>query len=170
MMQLVIFVYLTDFLSSPKATGKGVLRNRCSRGVLGSSLNVNNKINTNPVDIANCFNDYFSNIGSKLAEKIFPSKYDHLHYLKCSNPVSIFIKPTSTIEILNLISTLNNNKSSGPFSIPTDIFKMTGNIMASPLTEIINLSFSTGIYPNNLKIAKIIPVFKNKGSNLQCNN
>ena len=47
---------------------------------------------------------------------------------------------------------------------------MTGNIMTSPLTEIINLSFSTGIYPNNLKIAKIIPVFKNKGSNLQCNN
>ena len=45
-----------------------------------------------------------------------------------------------------------------------------GNIMASPLTEIINLSFSTGIYPNNLKIAKIIHVFKNKGSNLQCNN
>ena len=134
-----------------------------------SSLNVN-KINTNPVDIANCFNDYFSNIGSKLAEKIFPSKFHHLHYLKCSNPVSIFIKSTSTIEILNLISTLNNNKSSGPFSIPTDIFKMTGNIMASPLTEIINLSFSTGIYPNNLKIAKIIPVFKNKGSNLQCNN
>ena len=25
-----------------------------------NSLNVNNKINTNPVDIANCFNDYFS--------------------------------------------------------------------------------------------------------------
>ena len=84
--------------------------------------------------------------------------------------MSIFIKPTSKTEILNLISSLNNSKSSGPFSIPTDIFKMTGNIMASPLTEIINLSFSTGIYPNNLKIAKIIPVFKNKGSNLQCNN
>ena len=135
-----------------------------------SSLNVNNKINTNPADIANCFNDYFSNIGSKLADKIFPSKYDHLHYLKSSNPVSLFIKPTSKTEILNLIYSLNNSKSSGPFSIPTDIFKMTGNIMASPLTEIINLSFSTGIYPNNLKIAKIIHVFKNKGSNLQCNN
>ena len=101
-----------------------------------SGLNVNNKINTNPVDIANCFNDYFSKIGSKIAEKIFPSKYDHLHYLKCSNPVSIFIKPTSTIEILNLIYNRNNSKSSGPVSIPTDIFKMMGNIMASPLTEI----------------------------------
>ena len=99
-----------------------------------SSLNVNNKKNTNPADIANCFNDYFSNIGSKLADKIFPSKCDHLHYLKCSNPVSLFIKPTSKTEILNLIYSLNNSKSSGPFSIPTDIFKMTGNIMASPLT------------------------------------
>ena len=77
-----------------------------------------------------------------------------IHLSTISIEVSIFIKPTSTIEILNLISTLNNNKSSGPFSIPTDIFKMTGNIMASPLTEIINLSFSTGIYPNNLKITK----------------
>ena len=105
-----------------------------------SSLNVNNKINTNPADIANCFNDYFSNIGSKLADKIFPSKYDHLHYLKNSNPVSLFIKPTSKTEILNLIYSLNNSKSSGNFSIPNDIFKMTGNIMASPLTEIINLS------------------------------
>ena len=34
------------------------------------NFNVNNKINTNPVDIANCFNDYFSNIGSKLAGDI----------------------------------------------------------------------------------------------------
>ena len=36
--------------------------------------------------------------------------------------------------------------------------------------NIINLSFSTGIYPNNLKIAKVVPIFKNKGSILQCNN
>ena len=56
-----------------------------------SSLNVNNKINTNPVDIANCFNDYFSNIGSKLAEKIFPSKYDHLFTLPKVLQSSVYI-------------------------------------------------------------------------------
>ena len=90
-----------------------------------SSLNVNNKLNNDPVDIANCFNDYFSTIGSKLAKNIFPSKTDHMHYLKTSNLMSIFINPASEIEITNLVSTLNNSKASGPFSISTDIFKMT---------------------------------------------
>ena len=35
---------------------------------------------------------------------------------------------------------------------------------------IINLSFSTGIYPDNLKIAKVNPIYKDKGSMLQCCN
>ena len=39
------------------------------------------------VNISDCFNDYFSN---RLAEKIFLSNYDHLHYLKCSNTVYIY--------------------------------------------------------------------------------
>ena len=76
----------------------------------------------------------------------------------------------SDVKFLYSERTIIGESSICQYSIPTDIFKMTGNIMESPLTEIINLSFSTGIYPNNLKIAKIIPVFKNKGSNLQCNN
>ena len=106
-----------------------------------SSLNINSKLNNDPVDIANCFNDYFSTIGSKLAKNIFPSKFDHLHYFKTPNLMSIFINPASEIEITNLVSTLNNSKASGPFSIPTDIFKMTKDILATPLTNIINLPF-----------------------------
>ena len=39
-----------------------------------------------------------------------------------------------------------------------------------PLKEIINLSFATGIYPDPLKIAKVIPIFKNKGDELQVSN
>ena len=41
--------------------------------------------------------------------------------------------------------------------------------ISEPLSQIINLSFSTGCFPNNLKIAKVIPVFK-KDSPLECNN
>ena len=42
--------------------------------------------------------------------------------------------------------------------------------ICTPLCEIINLSFTTGIYPDQLKIAKIIPIYKEKGCKLQCNN
>ena len=38
-----------------------------------------------------------------------------------------------------------------------------------PLTFIINLSLKTGVFPESLKIAKVIPIFK-QGSRLLCNN
>ena len=38
-----------------------------------------------------------------------------------------------------------------------------------PLTHIINLSLKHGIFPDNLKIAKVIPIFK-QGSRSSCNN
>ena len=65
--------------------------------------------------------------------------------------------------------TLNNNKSSGPNSILTDVLKFI-KIICHPLKEIINLSFSTGIYPTQLKLVKVIPTFKNKGDPLLVSN
>ena len=61
-------------------------------------------------------------------------------------------------------------KATGPHSIPTDIFKLIKLIVSESLSDIINTSFSTGIYIDDLKISKIIPIFKEKGSNLDyCN-
>ena len=39
----------------------------------------------------------------------------------------------------------------------------------SPLTYVINLSLKQGIFPNSLKVAKVIPIFK-QGSRSLCNN
>ena len=52
------------------------------------------------------------------------------------------------------------NKVLGPNSILTKILKMSQQIIAKPLAYIIKLSFSTGVFPDLLKIANIIPVFK----------
>ena len=40
------------------------------------------------------------------------------------------------------------------------ILKCTSNIISNTLAENINLSISTGVYPNKLKMAKIIPICK----------
>ena len=63
-----------------------------------------------------------------------------------------------------IIDSIETNKASGPNSIPTDILKLIKNNRCYPLKENINLSFATGIYPTQLKVAKVIPTFKNKGA------
>ena len=75
-----------------------------------------------------------------------------------------------TEEILRIILSLNNSKSTGPNSIPTEILKLLGPNICVPLKEIINISFATGYYPDKLKIAEIVAVFKNKGDPRQVNN
>ena len=67
-----------------------------------------------------------------------------------------------TEEIIRLILSLNNSKATGPNSIPTEILKLLGPNICIPLKEIINISFATGIYPDKLKLAEIIAVFKKR--------
>ena len=62
------------------------------------------------------------------------------------------------------------NKAVAPHSIPTIILHLIKLNISEPLSEIINLSFVKGIHFGNLKISKTIPTFKDKGSNLECNN
>ena len=82
----------------------------------------------------------------------------------------IYYRSADTEEILRIIFSFQNSKASGPNSIPTEILKMLSFNLCHPLKEIINISFATGIYPDKLKIAKVIPIFKNKGDQLLVSN
>ena len=79
---------------------------------------------TNPYDIADIFDNYFSSQADTAKDNI---KYSHKHFSdylsnQCNN--SIFIQPTDREEIANIISTLNMNKFSGPNSF-TETFRIT---------------------------------------------
>ena len=52
------------------------------------------------------------------------------------------------------------NKSTGPQSIPVYLLKLIADIIVSPLCNIINNSFSSGIFPDALKISKVVPIHK----------
>ena len=129
----------------------------------------NDDITSDPVLISNKFNDYFSNVAEETRKKVPHSSKHFTNYLKNKNAKTLFLSPTDTQEVITCISSLNINKSSGPFSIPTRILHLIKNDIAKPLSDIINLSFCTGTFPTKLKIAKVIPVFK-KDSLLNCSN
>ena len=119
-----------------------------------------------PKDIANSFNTFFCLVAPNIQLKINFAHKSFNHFLKNPCNESIFIKPC-TNEII--ISDLSSNKATGPNNIPIKIMKLAKNCFANNLSVLFNLSFSSGVLPDKLKIAKIFSVFK-KGPKLECSN
>ena len=71
-----------------------------------------------------------------------------------------FLSCTDKYEIINIISSLDRNKATGPNNIPTKILKLLINDISTQLSDIFNVSFSTGVFPSILKIAKVVPIHK----------
>ena len=57
---------------------------------------------------------------------------------------------------------MTNGKAVGPYSIPIFLLKILSEHIATPLCVIINDSFSKGIFPDMMKLAKVILLYKNK--------
>ena len=116
---------------------------------------------SDPIAIANEFNHHFSNIGNVLASNIDNSDANSfISYLKHSCPSTIFVCPTTYHEIISLISAIKLNKAEGHDDIPPYFLKIAAEIIAIPLAMILNLRMQLGIFPNKLKIAEVLPVYK----------
>ena len=111
--------------------------------------------------IANAFNNYFSTVGSSLANSIPIVQTNIETFLNAPLCHSFVLYPASIIEIEDEISKLNSFKSTGPFSISTKLLKTLRFLLSGPLTYLFNCSISTGVVPDKLKIARVIPVYKN---------
>ena len=70
-----------------------------------------------------------------------------------------------TNETSRKISSFENKKSTGYDGITTKFLKISSNFISKYISEIINLSIKTGQYPNKLKIAKVIPIYKKGDTN-----
>ena len=115
---------------------------------------------TDPDKIANNFNNYFLNVANKITSNIPRNPNSALRHLNAPNNNSFFISPTVPNEVSSIIQSLKKNKSSGPNGIPVKLLKILDPLISVQLSLIINDSFQKGIFPEKLKIAKVIPIFK----------
>ena len=79
------------------------------------------------------------------------------------------MQPKYRLEIIKVTQILKNKSSEGFDKLSPLLRRETINEIATPLEHNINLSFVTGSVPENLKIAKIIPILKS-GNNQLFNN
>ena len=124
---------------------------------------INNKITSDGKEIANGFNNYFVNIGRSLAQQI-TSTINPLSYIN-TNINSIYIPDILKNEIITVIYSLKNS-SPGYDEMPASILKQCLDTYIDPLTYLINLSINQGIFPDELKIAKVLPIYKSDDKHL----
>ena len=111
-----------------------------------------------PLSIANDFKDFFSTVAHKVKSKIKFYSKSFSDFLPASILESIILSQITKDEI----SSLNSSKSAGPNIIPTTILKLIQVHISKHLTDIFTLSFTTGVFPNSWKSAKVIPIQKKK--------
>ena len=73
----------------------------------------------------------------------------------------MFIGAVNDREILDIVKTFKNKKSTDCFDIDMVLVKSIIEYILQPFTYICNLSFQTGMFPSKMKIAKVIPIYKN---------
>ena len=116
---------------------------------------------TDKQNIANKCKQFFTNIAQTLARDI---KYDDTknvkYYLnKHINTVFNF-ENIDEETVRKTIQTLPSKNSYGLDGISSKLIKIIEPAIIIPLTLLINQVLNTGIFPDELKIAKVIPIFK----------
>ena len=124
------------------------------------SLKIGNKVISNKNTVANHFNSFFTSIAEELVSKLGKTSKKFTDYLNKPQNNSLFLNPVAEYEVSDQINKLNEKKSADTYDIPVKLIKMIKDQITGPLTELINISFTTGCCPEILKYAKVIPIYK----------
>ena len=128
-------------------------------------LLVNDATINEPKEIADAFARFFADVGPKQAGSITPhAQTDDPPYrtYRDVTPIhqSVFLHPVTHLEIIRIVDSLKNKKSLGLDLVSTNFVKKLKHALSAPLSTLINKSFCDGAFPNLLKRAKTIPIFK----------
>lgn len=142
-----------------------------------SITNCANKCNSYPEELLklsdskeaalNIINEYFVKVGQSLAEK---------HTLNSGPPIShntqssmsscythsrsFVCEETTEEEMTHTILSLKSNSTTGCDNISSDLLKRHVKLVVPPLTHIFNKCLEYGIFPTNLKLSEVRPIYK----------
>jgi hypothetical protein len=141
-----------------------LIKKCCKNEQIPDSVKYNDQVLNDPLEIANAFNDFYINIGQSVVASI-PLNDELIDTMPAVNQInSFFLTPTCEDEVCKIIDQLKPKTSSGYDGISAKFLKQMSPAIIPPLTYVINLSFQQGTVPENMKKAKVLPIFKNGNS------
>ena len=139
----------------------------CGEKFLKHELNVREELIESEQELAKIMNEYFPFKIEKIEEKIPEYDLDPTSRLKKKlegRNLHFSLSQVTEDEVRKAIRRLKPKKSSGLDFVPPTIIKLAENVIATPLTWVINSSLASGEFPSCWKTAKVSPIYKNKGS------
>lgn len=110
-----------------------------------------------PQHIVNGFGQYFNSVYQPFHHS------DNLHNRDnpcCNNLPCINLLSVSENDILSAIKELKNKPTAGFDQVPSYVIKDCSNVLAFPLSIILNASLKSSVYPQIWKSARVCPIFK----------
>ena len=156
---------------SPKKTWEminSIIKTKTTDNTIKSIL-VNGKSVTDPKEISKGFNTFYANVGRTQAETVPDTDIDPMAFLRGEPPDSMFLFPCTTEEIGKAVKALAKKGSKGPDDIPCNLLFNSLDLIINPVKHCMNSCFETGEFPDCLKTAMVIPLYKKKNREL-CTN
>ena len=141
---------------------------RKNKSISSRMFSHNGKTLEDPSEIANAFNEYFISIGPSLANQMDKNN-NFRKYLRNPSESRLHFEPITEHKTMRIIENLKNKTSTGIDGLSNQLIKMAKNVLVKPLTIIINQMIVTGIFPDQLKISKVIPLYKAKDQTILSN-
>ena len=148
-------------------TIKTILNNTSKTKDFPSYFLVNGTCVTNPKEIADKFNQFYVNVGSTLSEAIVqPENKSFKDYLLTPVEHTFHFHMVTDATVSKIIADLKPKSSSGVDSVSNKLLKLIKDSVLPVFTLIINQSLESGIFPDKLKIAKVVPIYKKSNEHL----
>ncbi|KAH9373083.1 hypothetical protein HPB48_015634 [Haemaphysalis longicornis] len=119
-------------------------------------------LNCSEAALAEKFNDFFVNISSSITSNV-----DQNEDICLPSPLqnSFVFKEITREQIILVTKQMSSNKSVGHDEISVHILKANIDILSDPLQTTFNQSFMSGVFPDQLKVGRVVPIYKGDDPN-----
>ena len=163
---------------------KPLISDKGSKSNTNITLIDDSKIINDSKDVCCMFNQYFVNvtrgigvhdpiIESDTIDSILNAYNDHESVLYVKNnlasPDHFHFAHVSPKYVLSVIQSINAKKATGYDMMPPKLVKLSSPYLCYPLCTIINICIDQGVFPDSMKHAEIVPIFK-KGDKMEKSN
>ena len=143
--------YIDNASNKTRAMWQVINGNRVSQNQVPDRLDVD------------AMNAFFVNVAQDTVAQL-PKNAGQPTYTHCTESVFSF-QLVSSFLIRGVIHALNNSNTKDFFGLSTKFIKRNTSLFVIPLSKLLNLTIVTAVFPDSLKIAKVIPIYKKGDKN-----